>query len=245
MKIMKKYVSLLIIIVLMIITYNIRGNLANTYNKQDKQILDTKFISTLNTGDLILYRWDWWGNSKFNIVHTMLHDWIPALLSKVFIYHVGIVIKIGEIPYVYQLDSSLHYDELDGVTKGNVPSLSDLKSSIELYEGSIYISKYTGAPSDLNDVELINMMDKYKSTKISHSIIKQFNALVGCKHFSPGSSKYTCSQLIYSIQKDLGINKSSENSHCVTPCKIYKNSKLSNNYSDIIPIFSPWHHYKN
>jgi hypothetical protein len=220
--------------------YKIRINLF--INNIESYPLDS-IINELNTGDLVFYRWDWWGNSKYNVLHTTVHNMLPTALMNSNFTHVGIVLKLNNIPYVYELTSSIHYDNLENMYKMNIPILTKAVDNIHKYSGTIFVSKYNNSVL-LTDNQILQILTKYKDIKLSHSIIKQINAIIGSKHINVFPQKFTCSELICNILSELNIIDSCEFGQSVTPQEIYKKIQHSNNYSDIIGIDSIWHNKK-
>ena len=76
--------------------------------------------------------------------------------------HVGLVVVINDIPYVWQLSSVPMYDEVTQKFVSGIPALQPIKN-LNLYEGCVYINQYKGM---INPQLTLKVMEKIYSSDI-------------------------------------------------------------------------------
>lgn len=213
-----------------------------------------KIIINLNdikfrTGDLILCRWmennivnqDHATGEKTvryeNLIMPELEKLFSSLLLSYYT-HIGIVMVINDIPYIYELTNNItstKYPTYDEWTKRHInktPALYNIKY-IKKYPGHIYHTSYTGPTIPENRV--IKTLNKLANTNFDIYHIILYNCTSGI--FGNDPKRHICTSFvaivlaelrIVNTTKDRGITPSHILDECVKSGKYTHISKLIN-----------------
>jgi len=233
------YVILIILILLPVIYKKLYEN-----KQKHIKVYDYKTIE-YNTGDVIFFKWrdvNFFNNSQYTL-QNYGEDIIRVLYDGNTFSHVGVIIVINDIPYIYELVENFiykkelrcYYSKKKLKNKFNVTPhavLHPLKD-IETYNGDVFIMKCN---QEINSKQIFNMLKKFTKAKRFVPMI----LICRIKNIRP-YSKYTCSGFVVDILNFFNILKI-KNPNSLSPVDMYslclKNKCYSNNVIKIKKFYS-------
>lgn len=207
----KVIVIITIVIVLVVVLNRIINHQNNTRDISLERV-DLNSVS-YRTGDVIFFRHDsplyFYGNNGINTdVHVVKNiSKTIAGFSQKYYSHVGIIVVINNIPYVYHLTSQPHSDALSGKSVIGIPVLVELQE-IHKYPGMLYIHRYKGPELSFgtNDLKYINS----KGIKLCGKFYKVvLTTILGVGSYEDNTM--TCADFVNFVMVYLGIRNSSGN----------------------------------
>ena len=168
------------------------GRIRINQTKLHDSSLVKKHIDSIqfSTGDIIFYRYGYEGSYfDFNI---------PYYYCQGYYTHVGIVVVINQIPYVFNMTDDPTYDSWNEKHIEGSPSLNTF-DEVKKYKGALYYCKYKGPY--IENPELI-IRDIFNETIhiYSNCIMGIFVNLIGVlKHTK--NYMYCCDLVVYVMHK--------------------------------------------
>jgi hypothetical protein len=240
----------IILIVFLLLTPLLRDILYH-YWYRPKNSTDPSYINNINfrTGDLVLYTWR--NHSLFDTnkvtpykfsLYAYLREIIPSLVNGQTT-HIAVIIKLNNIPYVYDLNVDTDYmfnknpdlliPRYCNYLKKVVclePALLDI-NYLKYYGGHINILPYTGIDPTESDILKVLERNKVANLFVVDSIINK--CIINKEH---EWYKMSCSAFVAKVLSELNIIKF-DNYYCTTPQSVRNKCVDYNKYDCSSNIF--------
>lgn len=202
---------IIIIILIIIITHFIPKNSSCKDLKIFKKILLSDVVNKIKEGDLILF-----SSNRYNIITRTFGNDIFS--------HVGIVVKINNKFYIYEMIENDYLYPKTTYVKNII--FSPFEERITNYTGNIYIS------SLINRLSKNQINDLHNFTKVNFKFIKRWKMLFKLHSTHITKNERFCSELIGELLHILNISD------------IIINSKKKNLQTNIINLCNDVIYYK-
>ena len=207
----KHHITMIIPVILAILILFVLNRIIDKQNELRDNSLQRFDINDIKyrTGDIIFFRHDcplyFYGSNGINMDTHIIKNISKTIIgfSQKYYSHVGIVIVINNIPYVYHITSNPHVDTVSGKSLIGVPVLVSM-SEIQQYKGMLYHHQYIGPEilCDMDDINHINLQNI--------KLCGNFFNVISKTYFKIGKYKdneMTCADFINFAMFYFGINK--------------------------------------
>jgi hypothetical protein len=176
--ILKKYykfnmvlvILFILINVVLLIEYKLSTNLHYTNTFDDlKEALDNS-----TTGDFVFFR----SYQSSDLSHFAMIKWFGCILCKQFFAHMGMIVKINNVPYLLELNTDPIYCHYSKTTRTGV-NLVDAYERIKHFHGRVYLSK-NNLHEYIQESDLFEYMDKYRHLQFMKDNIMCTTVLTKC-----------------------------------------------------------------
>lgn len=209
------------IIIAIIILIWIMGRIRINKTKLHDSNLVKKNIDNIqfSTGDIIFYRYNY-EDSHFDFN-------IPYYYCQGYYTHVGIVVVINQIPYVFQMTDNITYDSWSKKNVERLPSLNTI-DEVKKYKGVLYYCKYKGSPIENQEIIIRDIFNENIHIYSNFIMGILVNLLGVLKHTK--NHMYCCDLVLYVMHK-FGV------SNLQLPChmkSLYEECMNNDNYNNYV-----------
>ena len=151
-----RFILMIFVIITFIIYIECKLSTNIKYSNKCNDIDD--ILSKCTTGDFLFFR----SYHSYDIPELVFYRYLNAILSDTFFGHIGIIIKINNIPYILECTEDYYNCEYSGNNKNGV-ILHKAYNRIKNYSGRVYLSR--------------NNLDEYITEEDINRFIKKYSNL--------------------------------------------------------------------